>query len=66
MILFINCACKIKKQSITRQEDFRISSTIISDFLVYMRLFRGDKYDSSISRILISDFYYFYYFFLSF
>jgi len=46
------------KPSTTRQEDFIINSTFKSDFLVYLRLLRSSKYDSSTSRILISDFYY--------
>jgi hypothetical protein len=33
--------------------------------LVYLRLFKGDKSDSGITRVLILDFYYFYYFLLS-
>jgi len=49
------------KESITiRQEDFKINSTFISDFLVYLLLLlRGNKSDSGISMILILDFYYF-------
>jgi hypothetical protein len=37
------------------KEDFRINSTFISDFLVYLGLHNGDKSDSSIFRILILD-----------
>jgi len=40
----------------TRKEDFRINSTFRSDFLVYLELFNGDKYDSSIFRIIIFKF----------
>jgi hypothetical protein len=57
---FINCPFKIRKPNTTRQEDFKINSTFISYFLVYLGLLKGDKFDSSIYRILISDFYYFY------
>jgi hypothetical protein len=39
-----------------RKEDFRIHSTFRSDFLVYLRLFNGDKSDSSIFRMLIFGF----------
>jgi hypothetical protein len=35
-----------------RKEDFRINSTFRSDFLVYLRLFNGDKFDSSIFRMV--------------
>jgi hypothetical protein len=49
----------------TRKEDFRINSTFTSDFLVYLGLFKGDKSDSSIFRILIFGFLLFYYFLLS-
>jgi hypothetical protein len=41
--------------AIKRKEDFRINSTFRSYFLVYLGLFNGDKSDSSIFRILISD-----------
>jgi hypothetical protein len=37
----------------TRKEEFRINSTFKSDFLVYLRLFNGDKFDFSIFRIII-------------
>jgi hypothetical protein len=49
------------KESVTiRQEDFKINSTFISDFLVYLLLLlRGNKSNSGISMILILDFYYF-------
>ena len=40
----------------TRKEDFRINSTFKSDFLVYLGLFKGDKSDSSIFRIVIFGF----------
>ena len=40
----------------TRKEDFRINSTFISDFLVYLELFNGEKSDSSIFRIVIFGF----------
>jgi hypothetical protein len=40
----------------TRKEDFRINSTFKSDFLVYLRLLKGDKYDSSIFRMIIFGF----------
>jgi len=39
-----------------RKEDFRINSTFISDFLVYLGLFNYDKSDSSIFRIVIFEF----------
>jgi hypothetical protein len=55
---FINCSCKTSKQSNIRQEDFKINSTFISDFLVYLGILRDNKSDSSIYRILILDFYY--------
>jgi hypothetical protein len=35
-----------------RKEDFRINSTFISDFLVYLGLLNGDKSDSSIFRMV--------------
>jgi hypothetical protein len=38
-----------------RKEDFRINFTFISDFLVYLGHFNGEKSDYSIFRILISD-----------
>jgi hypothetical protein len=59
-IFFINCLRKIRKRSIIRYKDFRINSTFKSDFLVYLGLLSGGKYNSSISRILISNFYYFF------
>jgi hypothetical protein len=40
----------------TRKEDFRINSTFKSDFLVYLRLLKGDKSDSSIFRMIIFGF----------
>jgi hypothetical protein len=40
----------------TRKEDFKINSTFRSDFLVYLELFKGDKSDSSIFRIVIFGF----------
>jgi hypothetical protein len=40
----------------TRKEDFRINSTFISDFLVYLELLKCDKSDSSIFRIIIFRF----------
>ena len=43
-------------QATTRKEDFKINSTFISDFLVYLGLLNGDKSDSSIFRILIFGF----------
>ena len=57
-----HCPWKTNKLSITRKEDFKINSTFRSDFLVYLELLKGDKSDSSISRLLILGFYYFYYF----
>ena len=39
-----------------RKEDFRINSTFISDFLVYLGLLNGDKSDSSIFRMIIFEF----------
>ena len=36
----------------TRKEDFRINSTFILDFLVYLGLLKGDKSDSSIFKVL--------------
>jgi hypothetical protein len=42
----------------TRKEDFRINSTFRLDFLVYLKLLKGDKSDSSISRIVIFGFIY--------
>jgi hypothetical protein len=44
----------------TRKEDFRINSTFKSDFLVYFGLLKGDKFDSSIFRIVIFGFLLFY------
>jgi len=40
----------------TRKENFKINSTFRSDFLVYLRLLNGDKYDFSIFRIVIFEF----------
>jgi hypothetical protein len=40
----------------TRKEDFKINSTFRSDFLVYLELLKGDKYDSIIFRIVIFGF----------
>jgi len=39
-----------------RKEDFKINSTFISDFLVYLGLLNGDKSDSSIFRMVIFGF----------
>jgi len=39
-----------------RKEDFRINSTFISDFLVYLGLLNGDKSDSSIFKMVIFEF----------
>jgi hypothetical protein len=39
-----------------RKENFRINSTFRSYFLVYLRLFNGDKSDSSIFRMIIFGF----------
>lgn len=39
-----------------RKEDFRINSTFRSDFLVYLGLLNGDKFDSSIFRMVIFGF----------
>jgi len=39
-----------------KKEDFRISSTFRSDFLVYLELLNGDKSDSSIFRKVIFGF----------
>jgi hypothetical protein len=51
----------------TRKEDFSIISTFKSDFLVYLELLKGDKFDSSIFRILIFVFFkIFFIFFLVF
>jgi hypothetical protein len=36
-----------------RKEDLRINSTFISNVLVYLELFNGDKSDSSIFRMVI-------------
>jgi hypothetical protein len=36
-----------------RKEDFKINSTFISDFLVYLELLNGDKSDFSICRMVI-------------
>ena len=40
----------------TRKEDFKINSTFTSYFLVYLGLFKSDKSDSSIFRIVIFGF----------
>jgi hypothetical protein len=40
----------------TRKEDFRINYTFRSDFLVYLELLNGDKYDYSIFKIVIFRF----------
>ena len=40
----------------TRKEDFKINSTFRSDFLVYLKLLKGDKSDSSIFRIIVFRF----------
>jgi len=40
----------------TRKEDFKINSTFRSNFLVYLELFKSDKSDSSIFRIVIFGF----------
>jgi hypothetical protein len=40
----------------TRKEDFRINSSFRSDFLVYLGLLKGDKFDSSIFRMVIFRF----------
>jgi hypothetical protein len=40
----------------TRKEDFKINSTFRSDFLVYLKLLKGDKSDSSIFRIVVFRF----------
>jgi hypothetical protein len=42
--------------AITRKEDFRINSTVRSDFLVYLGLLNGEKCDSSIFRMVIFGF----------
>ena len=47
------------KKTTTRQEDFRINFIFRLDFLVNLGL-RGGKFDSSIYRILILGFYYFF------
>ena len=39
-----------------RKEDFRINSTFISNFIVYLGLLNGDKSDSSIFRMVIFGF----------
>jgi len=42
----------------TRKEDFRINSTFRSDFLVYLGLLNGDKYDYSrfgIGAVLLQE-----------
>jgi hypothetical protein len=39
-----------------KEEDFRINSTFISDFLVYLGLLNGDKSDSIIFRMVIFGF----------
>ena len=40
----------------TRKEDFKINSTFRSDFLVYLKLLKGENFDSSIFRIVIFGF----------
>ena len=40
----------------TRKKDFRINSSFRSDFLVYLGLLKGEKYDSSIFRTIIFGF----------
>jgi len=40
----------------TRKKDFRINSSFRSDSLVYLRLLKGDKSDSSIFRMIIFGF----------
>jgi hypothetical protein len=40
----------------TRKDDFIINATFRSDFLVYLELLHGDKFDSSIFRIVIFGF----------
>jgi hypothetical protein len=47
-----------------RKEDFKINSTFISDFLVYLGLLKGDKSDYSIFRMIFFRFYLFFYYFL--
>jgi hypothetical protein len=42
--------------AITRKEDFRINSTFILDFLVYLGFLNGDKSDSSTFSIVIFEF----------
>ena len=42
-----------------RKEDFRLNSTFISDFIVYLGLLNGDKSDSSIFRMVIFGFVFF-------
>jgi hypothetical protein len=49
----------------TRKKDFRINSTLKSDFLVYLGLFKGDKYDFSIFGMIIFGFYLFFLLFSS-
>jgi hypothetical protein len=39
-----------------KKEDFKINSTFKSDFLVYLGLLNGDKYDSSIFWMVIFGF----------
>jgi hypothetical protein len=51
-----------KKTKHNKARKFQNNSTFKSDFLVYFELLKGDKFDYSISKILILDFYYFYYF----
>jgi hypothetical protein len=40
----------------TKKEDFRINSTFRSDFLVYLGLLNGGKYDYGLFRIVIFGF----------
>jgi hypothetical protein len=48
----------------TRKEDFIINSSFRSDFLVYLRLLKGEKSDSSIFRMVIFGFLLFFFYFL--
>jgi hypothetical protein len=47
----------------TRKEDFIINSSFRSDFLVYLRLLKGEKSDSSIFRMVIFGFLLFFFFY---
>jgi hypothetical protein len=42
--------------SYKKERNFRINSTFRSDFLVYLGLLNGDKFDSSIFRMVIFGF----------